>query len=80
MFEAMDEGFWEDDILDPETCGTSSLYLPMGKQTTRPYLIELTVSRSMGTREIPDGDGPTGLRGSVATPRLHGVDSMDVFD
>lgn len=30
MSKAMDEGLWLDDIMDPETCRTSSLYLPIG--------------------------------------------------
>ncbi|CCA67105.1 hypothetical protein PIIN_00939 [Serendipita indica DSM 11827] len=30
MSKAMDEGLWEDEIMDPETCRAASLHLPIG--------------------------------------------------
>ena len=38
MSKAMDEGVWLDDEMDPETCRTSSLYLPIGTGSTRSIL------------------------------------------
>lgn len=35
IYALLDKGFWDDDdIMDPETCGTGSIYLPIGPWAT----------------------------------------------
>jgi hypothetical protein len=31
MAEALDEGLFEDSLIDPETCKVASLYVPVGR-------------------------------------------------
>lgn len=70
----MDEGLWENSFIDPETCGISSLYVPIGSPSFFGKICFMTIIlRSMGSRPIADGDGSTWLCGGIDTPRLYGM-------
>lgn len=40
----LDKGFWDDnDIMDPKTCGTGSIYIPSGPWATCEYILNVSM-------------------------------------